>query len=219
MPHITHPPVASNWYNTRYWCLTSSRPTPIQVAIRYDQLFRQAAARDPLLCWDTFKEDLLVWCSTRRSFRAPISSRLGPPTHRPNSGLSTPATTNTNGPSRRTHTEGGAEICKRYNLGNCTRGRSASSLMPAGMQAVELCTQPRHAPCGLPLVNELQRAHSPLRCSGFERELRNYPDKAFVTWLLDAIDNGVSIGYSGPRTPHTSHNSKIELCRHTLALF
>ena len=73
-------------------------------------------------------------------------------------------------------------------------GRSASSLMPAGMQAVELCTQPRHAPCGLPLANEFQRAHSPLRRSGFERELRNYPDKAFVTWLLDAIDNGVSIG-------------------------
>ena len=41
-------------------------------------------------------------------------------------------------------------------------GRSASSLKPAGMQAVELCTQPRHTPCGLPLVNELQRAHSPL---------------------------------------------------------
>ena len=33
---------------------------PIQVAIRYDQLFRQVAARDPLLRWDTFKEDLLV---------------------------------------------------------------------------------------------------------------------------------------------------------------
>ena len=98
-------------------------------------------------------------------------------------------------------------------------GVQVHSCMPAGMQAVELCTQPRHAPCRLPLVNELQRAHSSLRCSGFERELRNYPDKAFVTWLLDAIDNGVSIGYSGPRTPHTSHNSKIELCRHTLALF
>ena len=36
----------------------------IHVAIHYDQLFRQAAARDPLLHWDTFKEDLLVWCST-----------------------------------------------------------------------------------------------------------------------------------------------------------
>ena len=51
---------------------------PIQVVIRYDQLFRQVY-RDPLLRWDTFKEDLLVWCSTRWSFRAPISSRLGPP--------------------------------------------------------------------------------------------------------------------------------------------
>ena len=95
---------------------------PIHVAIRYDQLFRQAAARDPVLRWDTFKEDLLVWCSTRRSFRAPISSRLGPPTYRPNSGQATTTTINISGPSRRTHTEGGAEICKRYNLGNCTRG-------------------------------------------------------------------------------------------------
>ena len=85
-----------------------------------------------------------MWCSTRWSFQAPISSRLGPPTHRPNSGLSTPATTNTNGPSRRTHR--------------------------------------------------------------FERALGNYPDKAFVTWLLDAIDNGLSIGYSGPRTPHIAPN-------------
>ena len=112
---------------------------PIHVAIRYDQLFRQAAARDPLLRWDTFKEDLLVWCSTRRSFRAPISSRLGPPTHRPNSGQATTTTINISGPSRRTHTEGGAEICKRYNLGNCTRGEECKfthACWNAGCQAL-----------------------------------------------------------------------------------
>ena len=62
-------------------CWVLFQAYPIQVAIRYDQLFRQAAARDPLLCWNTFKEDFLVWCSTRQSFRAPISSRLGPPTN------------------------------------------------------------------------------------------------------------------------------------------
>ena len=55
--------------------------------------------------------------------------------------------------------------------------------MPAETQAVKLCTQPRDAPCELPLVNELQGAHSPLRHSEFERELANCPDKAFVTWL------------------------------------
>ena len=62
------------------------RAYPIQVAIRYDQLFHQAAARDPLLHWDTLQEDLLVWCSTRRSFRAPTFSRLGLPTTDPTVG-------------------------------------------------------------------------------------------------------------------------------------
>ena len=53
-------------------------------------------------------------------------------------------------------------------------------------------------------MSELQRAHSPLQHSGFEREFGNYPSKAFLTWLLDPIDNGVFIRYSGPHTPHTA---------------
>ena len=86
---------------------------PIPVCHRYDQLFRQAAAWDPLLRWDEFKEDLLVWCSTWRPFRAnPLSACLGPPpTPNPNSHF-----------RRATHTAAGVEICKRYNLGNCARG-------------------------------------------------------------------------------------------------
>eukprot|EP00731_Ephydatia_muelleri_P028107 Em0019g980a len=40
----------------------------------------------------------------------------------------------------------------------------------------------------------------------FERELRNHPDKAWVSWLLQSILNGVSTGYKGPHTPYTARN-------------
>ena len=53
-------------------------------------------------------------------------------------------------------------------------------------------------------MGELQRAHTPLRRSQFVSELAHHPNKAFVSWLLDAIDNGVSLGYAGPRIPHSS---------------
>ena len=91
---------------------------PVQVCLRYDQLFRRAAARDPQLQWDSFKEDLFVWCSTRRPFRQSISACLRPPV---NQGL--PSASTPGGPLQcGTHTPSGAEICKRYNAGNCTRG-------------------------------------------------------------------------------------------------
>ena len=50
------------------------------------------------------------------------------------------------------------------------------------------------------------RVHTTLRHSEFERELRNHPDKAWVSWLLHSILNGVSIGYKGPHTPYTARN-------------
>ena len=78
--------------------------------------------------------------------------------------------------------------------------------MHAGTLLAGAYMPPRRAPAGPPPANELQRAHSPLRRSDFERELVHHPNKAFVTWLLDAINNGVSIGYTGPRTPHTAPN-------------
>ena len=34
--------------------------------LEYDSLFRQAAARDPTLRWDTIKEDIYVWAITQR---------------------------------------------------------------------------------------------------------------------------------------------------------
>ncbi|KAL5505879.1 hypothetical protein EMCRGX_G007418 [Ephydatia muelleri] len=64
--------------------------------------------------------------------------------------------------------------------------------------------KPAHAPHQWP--SELQRAHTTLRCSNFEHELRLHPDKAWVTWLLDGIDNCVSIGYTGSVSPLRSCN-------------
>ena len=51
---------------------------------------------------------------------------------------------------------------------------------------------------------QLPRPHTPLRSSTFEQELRNHPNKAWISWLLSGIDNGVSTGYNGPRFSHTA---------------
>ena len=40
----------------------------------------------------------------------------------------------------------------------------------------------------------------------FEHELRLHPGKAWITWLLDGIDNGVSIGYTGSVSSLRSRN-------------
>lgn len=37
---------------------------PPSSCLRYDELFRQAAAWDPLAPWDELKDDLFVWCVT-----------------------------------------------------------------------------------------------------------------------------------------------------------
>ena len=36
--------------------------------------------------------------------------------------------------------------------------------------------------------------------------MHNHPDKAWVSWLLHSILNGVSIGYKGSHTPYTARN-------------
>ena len=97
------------------------------LCLEYESLFRQAAARDPTLHWDTIKEDIYAWAimqchntstsqfqSSISTFcdRLPISARLQPPSAE--SGKSTPP--------RATYNAEGKEICKRYNAGRCTRG-------------------------------------------------------------------------------------------------
>ncbi len=57
-----------------------------------------------------------------------------------------------------------------------------------------------------PPLCELQRAHTPLRRAQFLSELQRHPDKAWVTWLLNAIDHGVAIGYTGPRRSRQTRN-------------
>ena len=69
-------------------------------------------------------------------------------------------------------------------------------------------TQAKGAPSSL----ELQRAHTPLRHSQFERELVHHPNKSFI---LMALHNGVDIGYTGPRGLQNAKNlSSASLCTH-----
>ena len=60
--------------------------------------------------------------------------------------------------------------------------------------------------CPLQRISELQWVHTPLRRSAFERELKGHPNKAWVSWLLNGIDNGVATGYNSPHFPFTARN-------------
>ena len=151
------------------------------------KLFRQAAARNDqqALRWDVLKEDLLVWCVTNPALRTRQQSsypRIGasgiPAQH--------PAAT----------------------TGSLHHGEHAThTASGAGPLAAVESTLPSPAPApALQGLSELQRAHTPLRRSAFERELKGHPDKAWVSWLLNGIDNGVSTGYKGPHFPFTARN-------------
>ena len=163
--------------------------------IEYDRLFRQAAARDRTMRWDSPKEDIYVWALTQpslsgsivhggRSFRdrAPITARLGPPVKH------NPLTSD-----RAPRMPSGKEICKRFILGKCTRGEDcvfAHKCWYSNCRATTLARSAQNAP-------ELQRGHTP-RYSQFERELVHHPDKAFTSKLLTALQQGVDIGYKSP---------------------
>ena len=90
---------------------------------------------------------------------------------------------------------------------NASRAQNATSPTGAGSLAVVENTLPSPAPApALQGLSELQQAHTPLRRSVFERELKRHSDKAWVSWLLNGIDNGVSTGYNGPHFPFTARN-------------
>ena len=59
---------------------------------------------------------------------------------------------------------------------------------------------------GAPSILELQRAHTPLRDSQFERELAHHLNKVYTSRILTALHDGVDIGYVGPRSPQTTNN-------------
>ena len=78
---------------------------------------------------------------------------------------------------------------------NAPRARNAPSPTGAGSLAVVEGTlsSPATAPA-LQGLSELQRAHTPLQRSAFEQELKGHPAKAWVSWLLNGIYNGVATG-------------------------
>ena len=78
---------------------------------------------------------------------------------------------------------------------------NARSHTSAGSLAVTRCIQAEGAP-----NNDPHRGRTPLRHSHFGRELANHPNKAWVSWLLQAIRTGVPLGYTGPRGPSTAPN-------------
>ena len=78
---------------------------------------------------------------------------------------------------------------------------SVSSPTPAGSLAFMESTWAEAVP-----NSDLKRGCTPLRNSQFGRELAHHPDKAWVSWLLQSIDNRVSLGYTGPRGPSTARN-------------
>jgi hypothetical protein len=47
---------------------------------------------------------------------------------------------------------------------------------------------------------------TPLNHANFKRELKNHPDKTWVSWLLDAIEKGTTLGYDGPRGSMKARN-------------
>ena len=111
---------------------------PSEACIEYDQLFRQAAARDPQAQWDRFQPDVFVWAMTPRG-SAPVPPTTQPPsqpsarsfrtdtqqTQDPNTAANRdriPIATCTRPPrqTNSSHTAAGKEICKRFNWGRCS---------------------------------------------------------------------------------------------------
>ena len=82
------------------------------------------------------------------------------------------------------------------------KAKTASLPIPAGTPTVRATTLARRAQNG----PELQRAHTPLRHSQFERELAHHPGKAFTLQLRTALQHGVDIGYKGPVGPNDARN-------------
>ena len=83
-------------------------------------------------------------------------------------------------------------------LAVATREQSASLPTGAGSQAVVESTLPRTARTLHQWPSELQRVTPLYDALTLSTNYVLHPDKAWVIWLLDGIDNGVSIGYTRP---------------------
>ena len=85
---------------------------------------------------------------------------------------------------------------------NASEAKIVSLHITAGTPTVRVTTLARSAQN----APELQRAHTPLRYSQFDRELVHHPDKAFTSKHLTALQQGVGIGYKGPIGPIEAKN-------------
>ena len=176
------------------------------VCIKNDSLFKQAVARDKsrLVPWDQVKEDILVWCATRQPFRPKINT-FTPGNKSAQRSSTTGGQTHPVQRARHSllHGEGDMQALQLRHLHPAPAAHLPKSV---GSQAAVATTpaKPAPRPPRGPLAD--LRAHTTLRHSEFERELRSHPDKAWVSWLLHNILNGVSIGYKGPHTPYTARN-------------
>ena len=83
-------------------------------------------------------------------------------------------------------------------LAGAIRVQSASLPTGAGSQAVVESTLPRSARTLHQWSRELQRVTPIYDALTLSTNYVLHPDKAWVIWLLDGTDNGVSIGYTRP---------------------
>ena len=96
---------------------------PAASALKYDRLFREAAARSKSTTfqWDVLKEDILVWCVTHNPFRARQQVQTTSSTPRQGSAPAAGNASNQQG-DRSVLTSTGQEICRRFNYRKCTKG-------------------------------------------------------------------------------------------------
>ena len=106
------------------------------------------------------------------------------------------------GPTKKRHTP---KMAKKFV--SDTTSADAPWVTTAAMPiAVGSLAAMSHTQASVALSSGSQRGHTTLRHSQFERELISHPDRAWTSWLLNAIDKGVSLGYTGPRGPSKARN-------------
>ena len=132
--------------------------------LEYDSLFRQAAAHDPILRWDTIKEDIYVWATTQHHNTSihPNFSRA-PPLFVTDSQYQPVLGPHQLSQAKRLHymlhTLQKAKKSARGTMRDAARrGKNASSHTSAGTRAARVSTLAKRAPN----VLELQRAFTPL---------------------------------------------------------
>ena len=166
--------------------------------LKYDSLFRQPAARDKskLIAWDHLKEDILVWCTTRQPFWPSKFQPAGQADSRVTGPPSTPS-------GRITHPSTG-QVHQGVPVLLCTQ------MLECGLWGRPI-SQSLHSRGPTPWVWITRSARR------FAIELADHPDKAWVSWLLDVITNGVQIGYNGPQFSYVTCNL-VSALQHPVAV-